>query len=147
MVQAPGDETTVKCQKYEYVKMGQTDKGKDIKRITLVNKETHPNELLIYFESILVKYPHHQYMASWQQEQMETLRDSLPQGHVLMIHDCSENYQCSNLEKLQSEYFSRPEVSLHITVLYRHAIEPGWRGQHSWSFTDHQRTYHYSVGW
>ena len=65
MVQAPGDETTVKCQKYDYVKIGQTDKGKDIKRITLVNnKETHPNELLIYFESILVKYPHHQYMAS-----------------------------------------------------------------------------------
>ena len=61
-------------------------------------------------------------MASWQFEQMDTIRKLLLVNHVLMIHDYSENYQCSSAEELQSEYFGRPEISLHITILYCHPL-------------------------
>jgi hypothetical protein len=42
---------------------------------------------------------------------------------LLCVHDCSEGYSCRQQDELQSEYFDVAKVSLHITILYRHAVE------------------------
>jgi len=55
-------------------------------------------------------------MARCQREQLDNLLDNLPQGHVVCIHSYSEGYTCR-------EYFYIAKVSLHVTILYHHAVE------------------------
>jgi hypothetical protein len=37
-------------------------------------------------------------------------------------YDYSENYRCKDQTEIQSSYFQKTEVSLHVTLLYRHAV-------------------------
>ena len=62
-------------------------------------------------------------MAKWQRGQLDSLLDNLPLGHVVCVHDYSEGYACRQQDETQSEYFDVAKVSLHITILHRHAIE------------------------
>lgn len=62
-------------------------------------------------------------MAKWQREQMENLTEHLPSNKVVCVHDYSEGYSCCQQDELQSEYFDVAKVSLHITILYHHAVE------------------------
>ena len=39
------------------------------------------------------------------------------------VHDYSEGYSCRQQDEVQSEYFHVAKVSLHITILYQHAVE------------------------
>jgi hypothetical protein len=43
-------------------------------------------------------------------------------NHCVVIHDYSENYGCKEKFELQQTYFQRTEVSIHVSVIYRHAI-------------------------
>ena len=43
-------------------------------------------------------------------------------NHCVVIHDYSENYDCKEKFELQQTYFQRTEVSIHVSVIYRHAI-------------------------
>ena len=36
--------------------------------------------------------------------------------------DFSENYRCTDLKELQSSYFQKTEVSIHVTTIHRHAV-------------------------
>ena len=64
-------------------------------------------------------------------DQLDSLVNNLPQGHVVSIHDYSEgntcNYSegntCRKQEETQSEYFDIHKVSLHVSILCRHAVE------------------------
>ena len=51
--------------------------------------------------------------------------------HVLCVHDYPENYVCSYLEEIQSQYFCKNEASLHVTFLYRHACDRFDHGSNS----------------
>ena len=62
-------------------------------------------------------------MARWQHEQLDSLLDNLPLKHVVCVHDYSEGYACRSQDEIQSEYFDVAKVSLHITILHRHAVE------------------------
>ena len=42
---------------------------------------------------------------------------------MVCIHDYSEGYTCRKQEETQSEYFDINKVSLHVSILYRHAVE------------------------
>ena len=61
-------------------------------------------------------------MAIWQREQSDNIKDSLPLQHVLCVHDFSENYHCAFQDEVQSQYFCRNEVSIHVITLYRHSL-------------------------
>ena len=54
---------------------------------------------------------------------MRKIVDDLPQGHACCIHDYSENYTCQYQDQIQSLYFSQTQVSIHVTILHRHAVE------------------------
>ena len=118
------EEGSVRWSRYEYVPTGKHHAdGKEKKKICLVQKETPPSELFKYFKELLKVYPSHSFMARWQREQLDNLLDNLPQGHVVCIHDYSEGYTCRKQDEIQSEYFDVAKVSLHVTILYRHAVE------------------------
>ena len=58
--------------------------------------------MFIYFKELLYKFAGHQFCAQWQNEQLSSLRKFVAE--------------------LQQTYFQRTEVSIHVSVIYRHAI-------------------------
>lgn len=44
-------------------------------------------------------------MARLQREQLDSLLENLPLGHVVCVHDYSEGYACRKQDETQSEYF------------------------------------------
>ena len=107
-----------KWTKFEYVKLAS---GK--RKLMLVTKITTPKEMFSFMMSKLENFPAHQFRANWQRQQYDTLRASLPQDHIIAVHDFSENYRCTLFEEPQATYFDREEVSLHVTILHRHSTE------------------------
>ena len=63
------------------------------KRLSIVSECTAPGKLIEYFLELLATYPFHQFMANWQREQFDSIKEFLPNDHVLCVHDFSENYQ------------------------------------------------------
>ncbi|CAC5378511.1 unnamed protein product [Mytilus coruscus] len=53
---------------------------------------------------------------------MKSLVENLPIGHCVTVHDFSENYKCTEQNEIQSTYFQKLEVSLHVTILHRHSV-------------------------
>ncbi|XP_022801267.1 uncharacterized protein LOC111338965 [Stylophora pistillata] len=118
------DEGSVKWSRYDYIPTGKfLANGQEKKKIALIQKETPPSELFQYFRELLAVYPSHSFMAKWQREQLDNLLDNLPVGHVVCVHDYSEGYTCRQQDEIQSEYFDVAKVSLHVTILHRHAVE------------------------
>ena len=76
----------------------------------------------IFFLQILRSFPYHEFSASWQSEQLRSLLDNLPQNHCITIKDYSESYRCLDKTEIQTGYFHKIEVSIHVTLLYRHAV-------------------------
>lgn len=109
---------------YAYILTGKfLSNGQEKKKIALITKQTPPKELFTYFQGLLKEYPYHSFMAKWQRDQMDNLIEHLPLNEVVCVHDYSEGYSCRQQDELQSEYFDVAKVSLHITILYRHAVE------------------------
>mgnify|MGYP002803583687 CR=1 FL=1 len=47
---------------------------------------------------------------------------ALIENQVLAVYDYSENYACSMQDQIQSLYVSQIQVSIHVTILHRHAL-------------------------
>lgn len=107
---------TVKWQKFLYVEVGEK------RKLQLVEMQTSPGEMFLYFIELLERFPAHRFRAKWQHEQLQNLLDNLPFGHVCCIHDYSENYTCQQQDQIQSCYYGQTQASLHVTVLHRHAL-------------------------
>ncbi|CAG2189365.1 unnamed protein product [Mytilus edulis] len=88
----------------------------------LVKKSATPFEMFSYFIRILRTFPYQQFSASWQSDQLRSLLDNLPLNHCVTVNDYSESYRCFDKTEIQTGYFQKIEVSLHVTLLYRHAI-------------------------
>ncbi|MES9884023.1 MAG: hypothetical protein ABW185_24515 [Sedimenticola sp.] len=110
---------TVRWTRYEYVNLNV--KGRCIRKLMLVQKNTSPGELFSYFKDILSTFSSHSFRATWQNDQLKTLIDTLPLNECIAIHDFSENYACSEKDELQSTFFSKTECTIHVTILHRHA--------------------------
>lgn len=110
----------MKWKRYEYVTV--VDKnGEERRKIALVTKETPVNQMFKYFLELLKDYTYHSFMAKWQKDQFDSLVANLPLNHVICVHDFSENYICRSQDEIQSQYFDPNKVSIHVTILYRHA--------------------------
>ncbi|CAG2205789.1 unnamed protein product [Mytilus edulis] len=53
---------------------------------------------------------------------MKSLVENLPIGHCVTVHDFSESYKCNEQNEIQSSYFQKLQVSLHVTILHRHSV-------------------------
>ena len=110
----------VKWKRYEYINV-QDKNGEERRKIALVVKETPVVEMFQYFLELLNDYTYHSFMAKWQKDQFDSPLNSLPKHHVLCVYDFSENYTCRSQDEIQSQYFDPNKVSIHVTILYRHA--------------------------
>jgi hypothetical protein len=114
-------EDTIKWERFEKVDI-KVKGNKTIKKLLLVKKESKVSELFSHLLQLLKSFPLHQHRATWQHSQFQTLVASLPLYHCVCVHDFSENYRCSELKQLQSSYFQKTEVSIHVTIIHRHAL-------------------------
>lgn len=110
----------VTWQKYEYNTV--STNGKDLRKLRLVTVNSTVGELFTYFMHLLEKFPAHQHRASWQHGQFKSLLQYLPLTDCVVVHDYSENYRCSDRQEIQSAYFKRTEVTIHVSIIHRHAI-------------------------
>jgi hypothetical protein len=110
----------ISWERYEYITT-QTKFGAK-KKLQLVKKKTKAKEMLDYFKSQMETFTLHQFSANWQLDQLNSLKRCLPDATCLVIHDFSENYRCIDKDELQTSYFGKTEVSLHVSVIYRHAV-------------------------
>jgi len=39
-----------------------------------------------------------------------------------LVHDYSDDFKTEIQDEIQSDYFSRNEIALHVSILYRHAV-------------------------
>jgi hypothetical protein len=97
-----------KC--FEYIK---TKTGLK-KKLMLVQKISKPGEIISYFLKLLDKFPSH--------TQLKSLVKHLPLKHCITVHDFPENFKCKEQTEIQSDYFQKQEVSIHVTLIYRHAM-------------------------
>ena len=110
----------VQWERYEYVNL---KRGlKSIRKLMPVKKTSKPCEMFSYILQILRSFPYHEFSASWQSEQLRSLLDNLHQNHCITINDYSESYRCFDKTEIQTGYFHKIEVSIHVTLLYRHAV-------------------------
>ena len=107
---------TVKWQEFEYVELGEK------RKLQLVEMQTCPGEIFLYFIELLERFPLHRFRTKWQHEQLQNLLDNLPFGHLRCIHDHSENYSCQEQDQIQLCYYGQTQTSLRMTVLHRHAL-------------------------
>ena len=119
------DSVMCKWSKYEYITLEGCENadGTPRKKLSIVSKGTSPSELVNYLKQLLQSYPYHQFMSCWQKGQFDSLKENLPIDNVLCVHDYSENCECSYQEEVQSQYFSKTEASIHLSILYRHASQ------------------------
>ena len=75
-----------------------------------------------YFFDLLRVYPSHQFRAVWQNKQYRNIVANLPFKSAVVVHDFSENNRCTERTELQSSYFQRSEVSIHVSIIHRHAV-------------------------
>ncbi len=111
---------TVKWCKYEY-RTRSTSKGKDKKRLTLVEKETSPAEFLTHFRKCVEAYTLHDYTARNQHKQFRSLMESLPLEDAIVINDYSQNYTCRYKNEIQGVYFDPEQAEIHVSIIHRHA--------------------------
>lgn len=88
----------------------------------LVQKISKPGEMISYFLKLLDKFPSHMFRAKWQNTQLKSLVKNLPLKHYITVHDFSENFKCKEQTEIQSDYFQKQEVSIHVTLIYRYAM-------------------------
>ena len=118
----PEEESTVetgpkvKWQRFEYVII------EEKRRLQLVEKETPPGEMFAYFKSLFAKFSGHRLRANWQSKQLKSIVQCLPIGHVVCVHDYSENYSCQHQDQIQSLYYGQTQASIHVTVMHRHSL-------------------------
>ena len=110
----------VEWKRYQCVTI-QDKNGEERRKISLVRKDTPVNEMFQYFLELLSGYTYHSFMAKWQKDQFDSLVANLPLNHVICVHDFSENYICRSQDEIQSQYFDPNKVSIHVSILYRHA--------------------------
>jgi hypothetical protein len=107
----------VNWKRFEYVEI-KTKNGVK-KKLTLVDKTTKPGEMITYLKKVLEFFPGHHFRSKWQTDQLKHLVQNLPQNDCLTVHDFSENYRCSEQIEIQSNYFQRTEVPIHVSLIYR----------------------------
>ena len=115
------DSVNVKWEWYEYINIPWKG-GKMCRKLQFVTKGTNTGIIFQHILKLLTDCPARQHRANWQNSQFKTLIDNLPIDHAVCVHDFSESYRCSDQREIQSSYFQKTKVNIHVTIVYRHSM-------------------------
>lgn len=102
--------------KYQQWMKVSEDDGK--KRTKVVEKEVETEAFCKKFLEASTEFKEHVNRVNLQYKAMKELKDNLPEGHIIVQMDFSENFTCISADEVQSAYFNSSSVTLHPTVVY-----------------------------
>ena len=84
----------------------------------MVDTKKSKEQFLEYFEEQFKLFEEHVTIMRNQYAEIRKLKQGL-KAHECVIHmDFAENYNCRNMDEVQSAYWSQAQVTLHPTVIY-----------------------------
>ena len=93
-------------------------------RRNLVTHKKSVQDLLTEFESDIIKpcqgttFMEHTFIANWQSQQFNMLKNELPSGWVMMIMDFAKNRAVHYQDEIKSAFFGKGQITMHPTVIY-----------------------------
>ncbi|KAK6184250.1 hypothetical protein SNE40_006756 [Patella caerulea] len=103
----------VKYQQWKRVKL---PNGKE--RMRIVETQLQKNEFTSKMKEEFDAFVTHVERVTQQYKSVKEMKDLLPDNHVLVQMDFSENYNCQPMEEIQSAYWNASMVTLHPTIVY-----------------------------
>ena len=110
------DDTDIKLSQWKRVEIEEKGKKKYVTKI--VESTLEKEEFVTKFENQIDEFGSHVERVSTQYSQIRTLKEKLPDHHMIIQMDFAENYSCRSLEEVQSAYFNQTTVTLHPMVVY-----------------------------
>ena len=92
-------------------------KGKEKKKLKLVDKILTPSELVLLLKSKLDKFPVHRFNVQHTAKTYDNIISNLDEHSILKIHDFSENYTCLLPEEIQSLHWTQETATLYPIVV------------------------------
>ena len=108
------ESNSVRFQEWKRQKMKD---GKEKMRV--VDTELQKEAFIELMKQTYKDFANHIKKVVEQYKAVKQMKERLPENHVLVQMDFSENYSCQNLEEVQSAYWNATAVTLHPTVIYK----------------------------
>ena len=115
---------TVKIQQFERVKY--IHKGKEKKKIQLIDKHLKLTELCELFKDKLRNFPRHRYNVAHTAKTYDQLIENLTENMILKIHNFSENYTCLVPHEIQSLHWTQEQATVYPVVVLRRVNDVIW---------------------
>ena len=114
----------VKYTQWEHIPSAYTNsKGVKIKTKTWKQVD-HKETVAKIFDKVADKLPmmiRHVFRNDFQHQQHHLLQQSLPENHVILYGDFSQNYALITNDEIESAHYGTPQATLHTWYLIRHA--------------------------
>jgi len=108
---------TVKVHQFERVTY--MYKGKEMKKLQLVDKMIKISELIALLKLQLQRFPMHRFNVQHTAETFDSLISNLNETSIIKIHDFSENYTCLLPEEIQSLHWVQQTATVYPIVVMR----------------------------
>ena len=89
-----------------------------VKKRGLVCKTKTMRVLLAELEKEIEPFPEHLFNKDWQNDQLQNLRQNMPNNAILSILDFAENYTCRYQNEAQGAYWTQESATIHPFVTY-----------------------------
>lgn len=103
----------IRYQEWKRVKMSD---GKE--RIRIVDQEENKQDFIKVMKESVDKFREHVKRVKDQYRALRQMKEKLPEKHLILQMDFSENYTCQAMEEIQSAYWNSSMVTLHPCVSY-----------------------------
>lgn len=101
-----------------YSQWKRVDVGNGKKKVNLINVEMSKEELKGEVIKQANMFREHVQLVRNQYTEIRRLKENLPDGHVVLQVDFSENYTCTSYEEVQSAFWNKSMVTIHPMVAY-----------------------------
>lgn len=91
----------------------------------VIKQETTFEELIVQTVEALKSFSGHTFRTRWQWNQLHSLRDNLPEDHVIMIMDFAENIKVEFSEETIASHSKAYSATLFPIAIYRHTNDKG----------------------
>ena len=115
---------TVKIEQFERVK--NIHKGREKKKIQLIDKHLKLTELCELFKYKLRNFPRHCYNVAHTAKIYDQLIENLTENMILEIHNLSENNTCLVPHEMQSLHWTQEQATVYPVVLIRRVNDVIW---------------------
>lgn len=114
--------TLITWYKFERVEFT-NKKGQTVKHLDQVKMQTSRKALIDHLLGTLKLYPYHLFTARWQKRQWKNLIENLPNNHAATEMDFSENFSVTYQEEVQTQHWSKRQITIHSMVVTRPSVE------------------------